>query len=132
MNTNIYVGKLDYTINKIIVMIMGMVFLATFLFLEMSNISVPLVISLTPAALAILLYIDLIVNERCSFVEIHNKKKKVIYNRTYLLGLIQIRKVIGYTGNNMEDILGYYESEKVFSIDCINDLVSAKVIFTRN
>ncbi|WP_041808470.1 hypothetical protein [Evansella cellulosilytica] len=113
-------------------MFLGLGFLAIFLYLEHSKISVPLVISLTPATVAFLLYFNLIINEKCSFVEIHNKGKKVIYNKTYLFGLIQIKKTLGYTGNYMNEILSFYDNEKNFSIDCINDLVSAKVIFNRD
>jgi hypothetical protein len=119
-------------VNKIIVMFIGICFLVIFLYLEISKISVPLIISLTPAAVAFFLYFNLVVKEKLSFVEIHNQSKRVIYNKTYLFGIFQIQKTLIFSGNEMDDILNFYKNEKFFSIDYINDLVCAKVIFTNN
>ncbi|MED4016278.1 hypothetical protein [Sutcliffiella cohnii] len=122
-------GKIDYTLNKIIVNLIAFIFLGVFLYLERNSFDLPLYISLTPAVIALLLYLDLLIAEKMSAVEIQLGSKQVIYNKYYCFGLLNVRRIFRFTGNSMADILEHYKDDKQFTVDCINDLAGTTVFF---
>ncbi|SHF97697.1 hypothetical protein [Ornithinibacillus halophilus] len=124
----IYKGKIDYTLDKII--INGITFLALIAFLLFDpNDKIPLIVCLTPVFVDIIIHIDLFIKERFSTIEIHPANNELIYNNISFFGLIRICKRFKCNEWDMNEILKYYKKDKEFSIDSVNKLIGSKVTF---
>ncbi|MDG5787131.1 hypothetical protein QA612_06470 [Evansella sp. AB-P1] len=129
MSTNIYLGKFDYTINRIIVMLIAMCFLFLFLVLERLDVYISWEMALAPAFIAFLLYINLLVNEKTSYVEIHLERNKLTYCKSYIFGLFHLKKTLTFSGTKLINNIRYSKNKRFFTIDTINNIVGAKVFF---
>jgi hypothetical protein len=121
-----YEGKLDYFIKKMSVFAISFVLTGILLCIDtfLFNLSIPL--SISPLITALIIWIDLNINERKSYVKINNTE--VVYSKAIVFGMIEVKKTFEMKQELIE-IIEYYENEVDFMVDCINDLTGADVKF---
>ncbi len=121
-----YEGKLDYFIKKMSIFAISFVLTGVLLCIDtfLFNLSIPLCIS--PLITALIIWTDLTVNEKKSYVKINDTE--VIYSKAIIFGLIEVKKVFQMKPELME-IMEFYENEVDFMVDCINDLTGVEVKF---
>lgn len=124
----IYTGKINYKKDRSTLHIITLISIIVLLILNAYH-KFPLIILFVPILTNALISVNYYIKEKLTKVVLKPASKELVYSKYHLFGLVQVDRKFKFKGDKMEEILNYYRKEKIFTIDCINDLIGNKVIF---